>query len=369
MIIVGSQALFNLGEGSQPNDLDVWLPEGCELEVNGADCSFMPQDVMDRFSDNSKKWGSACPKDLLAIKLSHLPYDIFWWKHLQSMLHIKGLTKGGYNVRLYESLCRHWNKVHTKDHLSLYRTRDQFFDDFVVKQYEHDWLHELVAHYGAPIYTRVLKDGQEVLVCREKFDNLPYTYKVQMWCEEIAVIALERWVIPSKGKINYLQAWHRSLHKVVTALTKGWASEWIIMNIEEFLTPLYLPSGVWEKLNIKESKMELKNIVDLFNEKLGKEVFYEEGSVWGSDDEDEEAEYSIEEFLIDGYKIDEHPEVEHIKTEGGGEGGSEDVATVVKIKDTYYEVCYSYYSHEGYNFEWLTCNEVKPVQRMVTFYE
>lgn len=367
MIIVGSQALFNLGIGSQPNDLDVWVEEGSGSEVYGADYSIMPKEVMDSFSDNSKKWGSACSRDLLAIKLSHLPYDIFWRKHLQSMLYIKSLTKGEYNDRLYKSLCEHWSKIHTKEHLSLYRTKDQFFEDFVVKQYEHDWLHELVAYYGVPIYTKVLREGQEVLVCKEKFDKLWHSYKVQMWCEEIAVIALERWVIPSKGKINYLQAWHRSLHKVVTALTKGWASEWIIMNIEEFLTPLEIPSSVWETLNIKENKMDLKDIVKLFNEKLGKDVFCV-GWEWDSG-EYEGAENDIVEFLAYGGMNEKHSEAEHIQTEGGGEGGSEDVTTVVKIKDAYYEVCYSYYSHEGYNFEWMTCNEVKPVQRMVTFYE
>lgn len=111
--------------------------------------------------------------------------------------------------------------------------------------------------------------------------------------------------------------------------------------------------------------MELIDIVDLFNKKLGKDVFC---VGWGSE-EYGSGENGIEEFLVYGEEIEGHPEVEYIQTEGGGEGGSEDVTTVVKIKDTYYEVCYSYYSHEGYNFEWMTCNEVKPVQRMVTFYE
>ena len=41
------------------------------------------------------------------------------------------------------------------------------------------------------------------------------------------------------------------------------------------------------------------------------------------------------------------PHYEHIYTEGGGEGGAEDVEGVFKLKDTFFMVDWRYFSHEG----------------------
>lgn len=366
-VVVGGLALQRLGLRREPRDKDIWTESDNHfVSYEGEEVSLIPQTILESFSPESLGSGFANAEDLLAIKLSHLPYDIKWSKHLNDMLLLKNLTKGEYNVKLYKNLCKYWSKIHTKEHLSLYKTKDEFFDDFVVKEFEHDWLHILVAVEGTPIYTKVLSEGQEVLVCKEKFDKLWYNYKVQMWREEIAVIALERWVIPSEGKISYLVAWHRSLHKVVTALTKGWASEWIIFNIEEFLTPLELPELVWRTLFIKENKMDLNELSDVLNKLIGDDVF--------GDYDSEDCVMYLSDFLVDGgLGFYENPHkkygVEFIEQEGGGEGGGEYCYTVFKIKDTLYKVEYSYYSHEGFNFDYMDFKEVKPVQRMVTFYE
>jgi hypothetical protein len=82
-----------------------------------------------------------------------------------------------------------------------------------------------------------LKDGEKVAIDKEKFNVMLHDKKIQMFREEMCVIALERWVIPSKGHINYADAWFRSVHKTVTQLTKGWASEFICENLEFFIKP------------------------------------------------------------------------------------------------------------------------------------
>lgn len=218
----GDYDYFVFGESSSEGDVTV----------------FEDDSVLLAMSKQSQLKGVASLGDLLAIKMAHLEYDIFWWKHVMDVLVLrsKGVVR---NEKLYRLLKAHWKTYHgNKEHLSLYRTKDAFFDDFVSKPYEHDYLHELIALPNVPVYSLCLKDGHEVYVDKEKFDELSHEQQIRMFKEEIAVIALERWVIPSEGKVAIPHAWTKSLRKTVTALTKGWASEFIIENLEEMLSPL-----------------------------------------------------------------------------------------------------------------------------------
>lgn len=108
-------------------------------------------------------------------------------------------------------------------------------------EYPHDYLHELVAYPNPPMYTKCLKDGEDVLIDRDKFDLLPFEDQVRMFREEITVIAAERWLINPywKGKVSWYRAHMLSLQKTVTRLTKGWASEFIVLNLEHFVKPDY----------------------------------------------------------------------------------------------------------------------------------
>ena len=233
-ILVGSCAThFWIDSFRMGKDIDWWSLE----QVEDSDCSIMPIEILEAMEDGSKMGGVATLNDLLTIKLSHMPYDIFWRKHVNDYLVIK---QGGatINQELYVKLQEYWKEKHNnKPHLNLYRTKDAFFDDFVEKQHDHDRLHELVAFPNKPMYTTCLRDGQEVMIDRNKFLSLPFVSQVKMFREEVNVIAFERWVIPSKGRISYLQAYHKAVHKTVTALTKGWACTFMCENIEEFLRP------------------------------------------------------------------------------------------------------------------------------------
>lgn len=213
---------------------------GLELYPDYGDTTvFENEQLYYKLSSETRNSGIATLTDILAIKMSHLSWDIFWWKHVQDILFLR--SQGvSVNEELYNALKEHWKVEHgNKDYLSLYRTKDEFFDDFVPKQWEHDYLHTLVAQNSVPVYESCLKEGHDVYIDKQKFDMLHHDQKVRMFKEEIAVIALERWVIPSKQNIPICHAWSKSLHKTVTALTKGWASEFIIENIEEFLQPLH----------------------------------------------------------------------------------------------------------------------------------
>lgn len=62
---------------------------------------------------------------------------------------------------------------------------------------------------------------------------------------------------------------------------------------------------------------------------------------------------------------------EHLKQEGGGEGGSEYCYGVFKLGGKIYKAEYSYYSYNGHEYDGIydTLKEVKPVQKTITVYE
>lgn len=235
-ILVGSSAAkVHLPFFREAKDVDVW----CREKIWDVDCSVMPPEIFELMEHGSLVNRCASLNDLLTIKLSHLPYDIFWHKHLNDYLVFK--THGAtVNNGLYEFLQEYWREVHgNKTNLTLYKTKDVFFDDFVKKEYDHDYLHELVAFPHKPVYSVCLKDGQDVMIDKGKFFSLSFEQQVKMFREEINVIACERWLIPTRDtdKITFREAYSTSLHKTVTALTKGWASRFMCENIEKFIRP------------------------------------------------------------------------------------------------------------------------------------
>lgn len=235
-ILVGSKAAkIHIPTFREGNDVDYWSLE----KLWNCDSSIIPKEIIPLFEHDSLVNRCATLNDLLTIKLSHLPYDILWKKHLNDYLVFK---KHGAQINraLYVALQQHWENVHgNKSFLSLYRTKDNFFDDYVEKEQEHDYLHELVAYPDKPVYSRCLQEGQEVMIDWDKFLAMPFEQQVKMFREEINVIATERWLLPTKdsGKITFREAYSKSLHKTVTALTKGKASRFLCENIEEFIRP------------------------------------------------------------------------------------------------------------------------------------
>lgn len=358
-IVVGGKAMQHHGFKRSTLDFDVWTTDSWGYVPKGFDVSVMPVDIMELMERGDGL--HATLNDLYTIKLSHLTYDIFWWKHVQDVLLLK--SKGvQLNLPLYHALCKYWegkfkNTVLGKKQLSLYKTKDQFFDDFVVKQHDHDYLHELVAHPFKPLYTRCLVEGQEVLIDREKFNQLQFPQRVEMFREEIAVIALERWVIPSNRGVPICHAWTKSLHKVVTSLTKGWASRFIIENIELFLSPMKdQMEYALRKLHLNEKEIDMT-----FNEfeQYLEEVWVKNGGVsrWGFD---------VYEIILEG---DADAGIELLHQSGGGEGGAESCYSVLKVEDKIYKVSYSYYSHHGFEFDYAEVKEVWAKQKLITVYE
>jgi hypothetical protein len=215
------------------SDVDIWAAESLPKE-KGIDSCVVSQEIMNAFEGSAR---FASLNDLYTIKVSHLPWPIFFWKHANDALFLK--SRGArLNETLYELLKEHWKVEHgTKTQLSLYKSKEAFFDDAVPKEYDHDYLHELVSYPNPPVYTTVLKEGHSVFTDKDKFLVLSFGDKVAMLREEMNVIMAERWALHDRirAKLTLPQMWRMSVEKTTTALTKGVYSEFIVENLEHFV--------------------------------------------------------------------------------------------------------------------------------------
>jgi hypothetical protein len=186
------------------------------------------------------------PIDLLTLKLSHLGWDLDWFKHHKDVLNliselrelaiIKGELSDIIDRDLFKSLYSWWDSINSgKRALSLNMSKEEFFDDAVEKVYDHDYLHELVAYPDPPLYSLCQREGAEVSIDVKKFSKFSHDKKVRMFREEATVISIERWLVNPNMKIVPTWEWSygQALKKLCTTLTKGWATRFCILNIEE----------------------------------------------------------------------------------------------------------------------------------------
>ena len=302
------------------------------------------------------------------IKCSHLQWDVKWNKTKRHILEMVSL--GAKLIPdLYSALVKHWEQVHgKKDYLSLNKTKEEFFlteqpfaihkNKYVGYKYDHDWLHEMVAFPGKPVYTLCLKEDADVMVDVSKFGLLPYRKQVQMFQEEIAVIAFERF-IATGITLSINKAWLMSLKKTITNLTKGWASTFIIRHLHEFVKPNF---KLFTNL-FKQTKEG--NLIMYDNEKAIDKL------------KTLLAECGVEEELTDSFVValadDEplpelEPHYEHMYTDDND--GAEYVEGVFKLKDTFFMVDWCYYSYDGYSTYGALDNLriVTPSQKTITVY-
>lgn len=234
-IIVGSTAAskYNLSRES-PKDLDVWCDEYTPNE-KGKDIKTIPRHIIDLV--NIDKEDYALPNSLFTIKCSHLGWsNPLWNKHYLDVLFMK--QKGCViEEDLYSTLKEFWKtELGDKSFLSLKQDKKDFFTDNVNYIYDHDLLHEKASFPDKPVYTRCLKDGEDVLIDKDKFFKMDFDSQVKMFHEEIHVILFERWIIPF-NEYSWLKYYPKALEKTITTLTKGWATDFIIRNISLLRKP------------------------------------------------------------------------------------------------------------------------------------
>lgn len=409
MIIVGSSALVYHGiNDSKPNDLDVWFFKGEDKKKFISENKHLTLDIFEIDKDIYDlikcKDGYATGNSIYTIKCSHFSWDIFWDKTKRDILRLNQL---GFKLipELYEALKKVWEKEHgNKNFLSLKKNKSDFFNDYVSYIYDHDLVHELVAYPNRPMYEKCLTENEEVLIDKNLFLSMNKSDQLKLFKEEILVIALERWLFNDKTHKTLLESYFLSLKKVITSLTKNWAADFIIFNLDYYKHPTkedyktfkrVLTTLKFKKVNeymnidIDKTKDNDKQVVyEFFNYvksccygvyEFKEDEFFSEladGDVFclmhntSLYDEWKNLNNKVEDF--EKYLATKGYVYEHLyRSDTGGEGCGQYCKGVFSLNGIAYSVEWSYYSFTGYNFDGAseTLRLVKPIQKTITIYE
>lgn len=207
-------------------------------------------------------WGIiATPEELYTMKVSHSFWEIGgdsrnWQKHMDDIVFMqrKGVE---FNRDLYDILYPMHKAMHGKKRTSLAQNAMNFFGDGVKRKYDHDSIHNSVAHTpGKPLFEEILMPGEDVMVDSSKFWAMDRETQFKLVSEEIAATALERILIPSDYKGSPTAAWAWSVRRVVTSLFKGEWALFLVLNYDYFARPTYDYLG--QHLNNKGLLVPLK---------------------------------------------------------------------------------------------------------------
>lgn len=141
---------------------------------------------------------NATYEEQYAIKKGHIIVPGKNWNKHMNDLQILALLINGETEELW--------KLHrkcTQERLKLRTPRlkgvskEDFFDDYVQKFYEHDDIHKCMAFKEYPMYSYMQKNSDCVECDRELWEGFPYQEKIYCVLEEAYVIALERHYIPT----------------------------------------------------------------------------------------------------------------------------------------------------------------------------
>lgn len=173
---------------------------------------------------------------LYAIKRSHSHRSLGFAKHIIHLHKLKKIV----TFPLSDE-CQNFLKERTRltklkwpDRTpSLNKSNDEFFDDYVKKEYIHDDIHKVVAFGEVPVYEKMKRNFELAKCEKDMWEALPHQEQVQCVQEEAMVIALERFVIP--GKLNPKLAYFKAVEKICTTLTSNWFRDFAIDNWPEVI--------------------------------------------------------------------------------------------------------------------------------------
>lgn len=253
-VLVGSRALeywlkpdFSCREGA---DWDVLVEKNTGLPVSSGEFR-LEYHTFDELNNRSvcEEFKVKTPENdynvmslegLALMKRSHLWRAYHFDKHITMYhKHLAPYARWGDPewVGLLEERVNLTKKAYPQHNPSLDQSNEDFFDDAVEKKFDHDWIHELVAYYDEPLYTRLKTDTKRDKAWCEKdlWQLLSYDDKVKCVAEEAHVIACERFMIPSDWDFSPKRAYFRAVNKVCTTLTSGWFRDFAIDNFPQVI--------------------------------------------------------------------------------------------------------------------------------------
>jgi hypothetical protein len=232
-VLLGSRAILtHITHWRKPLDID-WLTDDPNVQsTRENDYHYHNNlDGLVELYDNGIRNNGLSLNELYTLKMSHLGWDIHWYKTVGDIIELR---KYGVELieDLYDKLVRNWEVKHGARKVRVVKGLDgDFFNDYVDRTYVHDALHEAIAYYDKPMYTKINNPG-DVSVSRSKFEALSFDDKIKTVREEIYVLSLERSLIPKDMKGSAIVAYRQSLRLLTTKLTKGWFNKFIIDNID-----------------------------------------------------------------------------------------------------------------------------------------
>ena len=231
----------------EPKDMDMWTDDVTYGSIVDRPDRMWDDRLFELLPDRSKM-RYATPDELLTIKISHSSWELnngSWRKHMHDIVWLQ--DHGAKEVPgWWEVLYPIWADLHGSKKVNLVQESGAFFTDAVVRHYDHDSLHDTVAHYGRPLWMEVLKDGQSVQMDMNKVWALDFEDQIMLFREEVYATALERWLVPAwlKGQVfSPTMAYLWALRKTITSLTKGRSSKFMIENYRRFRELPRLPDG------------------------------------------------------------------------------------------------------------------------------
>ncbi len=198
--------------------------------------NFLSSDDLFKLPNGQIIWVASL-NDLAIIKRSHLWRDYQWDKHITHYhKHLaKYLCEDVLSKLLLEDRTKLTKKAYPQGNPNLNQSNEEFFDDAVAKIYDHDYLHELVAYYSEPLYTKLKHDDSKAWCEKDLWDALPAEDKTKCVAEECYVIAMERFLIRNNWECSYKGAYYQAVKKVCTTLTSGWFRDHAIDHFPEVM--------------------------------------------------------------------------------------------------------------------------------------
>ena len=198
MLIIGSTAIkfYYPDFKREPKDFDI-VGDKNPLIINDIMNEWGPKKIEqleNTIITKYQKIGYLTPNLLLSLKISHMFFDINWFKHMYDIQFL--LDKGcKYDIKIVEELKEYWLGIHKKIRRSnLITNKSEFFDNAVNEDTDqHDHIHTLIN--PIPMYTLLLKDGADVELDESKFHKLTFEQKCDVVYEETAVMAWERYKV------------------------------------------------------------------------------------------------------------------------------------------------------------------------------
>lgn len=207
----------------------------------------------------------ATPEVLFSMKKSHIHFPIFFEKHIKDYTFLYDYFNG--NDKLKDITKTHFKEIEERRGKlktpSLNKGTNEFFgqsNKYVKSYFVHDRIHEAVAHYDAPLYTRMQRDSSLAKCEKDMWEAFSFEDKCKCVLEEAYVIALERKVLPG---LYGGQKWFTSeeclnwaLYRICTTLCSGWFRSFATDNyfrIKEFVNKNFVEDFLQK---VQEGKIE-----------------------------------------------------------------------------------------------------------------